>query len=120
MIALCVAMFLNPCPVVETRPLLALTYGGEVYIDSAFSARLSEAERAFVTAHEFGHILARHNKHDGKTAAQKEFEADELATLGIVKIGLPCRTGAVLLRRLHVEYRHPSFIDRARRVEALC
>lgn len=113
-------MFLSPCPVVETRPLLALTFGGEVYIDSAFAAKLSPNERAFVTAHEFGHILARHSRHDGKTAAQKEFEADELATLAIAKIGLPCRTGAVLLRRMATEYRQPALAVRAKRVEALC
>lgn len=116
---LCAAMLLSPCPSVELRPLLAMTYGGEVHIDRAFWANLTPPERAFVVAHEFGHIVARHNKFDRKSVNEKEFEADHLPTAAIVKLGLPCITGAVLLRRMDKLY-GVDLTVRAKRIEALC
>lgn len=117
--ALCAAMLLNPCPTVEVRPLLALTSAGRVYIDRQFEAQLSPDERLFVRAHELGHIIARHHDRDGKTVNAKEFEADELATAAMVKLGKPCKTGAVLLRRMGKTHGLDLSV-RAARIEAMC
>ena len=97
--AICLAASLAVCPTVEVRPTIGLAHVDIFHWKIVVSPtlKLTEHERAFVLAHEIGHIVLLHS---GLTGTALEIAVDRWAAETMTKIGYNCRVVRPFLKRI--------------------
>jgi Zn-dependent peptidase ImmA (M78 family) len=100
--AICLAASLAFCPTVEVRYTMGLAqmdmYRGVIVISPALELR-NDSERAYVFAHEIGHVVLLYS---GLIGIPLEIAVDKWAIQTMTKLGYDCRAVRPLMRRIRI------------------